>query len=96
MTKEEVRRICLAYITNAERFRYCYFWDKDNGNEGIRKRNDKRDSQVDEFEYDGVKYYFRQSVTRSRKNTYFRTAYYVNDEKKDLRAVKALLKKVSD
>ena len=96
MEKEEVRNICNAYISNAERFRNCYFWDQDNGNSSTRKYRDRQDSQHDDFEYCGVRYSFNQTVTRARKNTYFRSAYYVNDERKDLRAVKALLRKVSE
>ncbi len=90
----EAKAICNEILKNAEKFKSCYFWDSDNGNEKARQRYEANNSRDYSFSYNGCDYHFKQSVTQSRKNTYFRPTYSINGEIKDLRLVKKLLKSI--
>ncbi|MCR5383393.1 MAG: hypothetical protein K6E72_01960 [Saccharofermentans sp.] len=90
----EVKDICNDIIKNAEKFKRCYFWDRDNGNESARKYYGAQNSRDYHFSFNGNEYHFEQSVSQSRKNTYFHSTYSINGEIKDIRLVKKLLKLV--
>lgn len=90
----EVMNICNDIITNAEKFKNCYFWDGDNGNDKARRYYETQNSRDYHFRFNGNEYHFEHCVSQSRKNTYFRPTYSINGETKDLRLVKKLLKSV--
>lgn len=94
INSEEAKTICNDIIKNAEKFKSCYFWDSDNGNDKARRSYEAYNSRDYSFSYNGSDYHFKQSVTQSRKNTYFRPTYSINGEIKDIRLVKKLLKSI--
>ncbi len=91
---DEVKKICKDIIENAEKFKYCYFWDRYNGNDRARSYYGAQNSRDYHFVFNGNEYHFEQSVSQSQKNTYFRPTYSINGEIKDIRLVKKLLKSV--
>lgn len=58
----------------------------------MRRHWERCNNKELEFDYDGDHYYIEQNASMSCKNVYTSLSVYKNGEKKDLRAIKKLVK----
>jgi len=81
------------FIDVAECHRNCYFW-KPGGNCEQRAKKEFYISSA--FSFDNMEYYTSQELRLSRQNAYFHQFIQVNEETKDIRAIKKLINKIED
>ena len=90
--KEELNigiKACVKVIYLADVFRFCYFWEGDNGKSSERAAYEREWSYPKTEWNDGEnEWSVRYSVTRSRKHTYATGYYYKNAVLTNLTAVK--------
>jgi hypothetical protein len=82
------------FLNRHERFKNSYFWNPP------RKAYDRRQLEKDnsvslEFDFWGDHYELHQSVECSCKNVYYNAVINRNGKRKDIRAVKSLIKDMS-
>ena len=88
---KELIEICEKVISLQEKMKNSYFWDPPQS-ASTRRSYESYNSQSYEFIYKGKKYKFCQSTVCSCRNVYFSSVFCINDERKDLRLVRKLLK----
>lgn len=71
-----------------EHWKGAYFWGGDNGNRNRRNWQDRKDSHVDTFEYDGHTYKYVVDISRSRHITYVNSNKFTMDGGGSIRAWK--------
>ena len=90
--KEELKKgtsACDEIIIRADKFRYCYFWEGDNGNSNSRRYYENQWSFPTTCWNDGEnEWSVSYSVSQSRKNTYATGYYYKNGVITNLTAIK--------
>jgi len=74
-----------------DKYKSCYFWTS-NGNAASRRRQEERDSNQLEFTFQDDEYKIDQSISISCRNVYYSLGVWRNGQKKDVRALKGLLK----
>ena len=80
---------CKEVMFRSEKFRYCYFWEGDNGNQNARNYYSRQWSVPEYAWNDGENdWSVSYSVTQSRKNTYASGEYRKNGQVTNLNAVR--------
>ena len=80
-------------LSNHEKLRHSYLWNGDHGNGQQRSREEEERNFAIKFQYAGEEYRYVSNVSISRKNFYYKGSFWLNDEKRDARLFKSLLKK---
>lgn len=83
----EIKTLILGTIDTHEEYRNSYFWT------GLYYRSKQFDRSYN-IEYKGKKYEIEQSMTASRANVYYSLNVYIDGVKKDVRALKKVLKEI--
>lgn len=78
-------------LARHQKYKNCYFWTN-TGSAASRRAQEARDSETLEFDFKGDHYLIRQDVTCSYRNTYYSLHVERNGQRKDVRAVKGLLR----
>jgi len=88
--KQQIRLLKEAIELN-EKYRTCYFWTPPQA-AASRRAAEERDQIKFEFETELGTLYVSLYANYSCKNVYFYRTIYLNDEKKDIRVVKKILR----
>ena len=80
-------------VAQHEEFKNAYFWTPPK-HASERRKMEKQNSRVLEFDYNGTEYMIDQDVSVSCANVYYTLAVWVGGVKKDIRAVKSLIKSI--
>ena len=88
----EVRMgLIMKALNNHEKFKNSYFWGSPQY--ANKRREMERDNNFTvEFNYKGNEYKYESSLRVSCQNVYYTGYFYLNDERKDVRLFKKLLK----
>lgn len=78
-------------VKTSEKYKGCYFW---NVVLSASQRRDREFASEEIFEFERKVYKIQQELTISCKNYYYTQIITVDDEKKNLRALKSVLKKI--
>lgn len=78
-------------IAQHERFKNSYFWTPPQNASGRRQMEKRESREPISFAYGGKKYEIKQAVDCSCKNVYYNFSVHVDDKKKDVRAIRALI-----
>ena len=97
---EDIHYGILEIIDDCETCKYSFFWThgygSDFGNASARKTQGKKHTHEYSFKWNGKEYYFSTNLRLSRKNAYFKSYFYVDGERKDLRLARKILKEVDE
>ena len=91
--RKEIREKILNTIEKHEKWSKSYFWSPKTNAGGRRsiENNFKSEHPSYSFTHQGVKYEVVTSLDVSCKNYYYSLSIYVDEEKKDIRALKKLI-----
>ena len=79
-------------LTHHERYRNSYFWASPSNASG-RRWVGKRDSFQVQFRHEGRDYKYESAVHCSSRNVYYKGHFFIDGERKDVRAFTNLLTK---
>ncbi len=99
LSREEFKKLAddiSECINHHKKYRNCYFWDNTENNSRYRRYKEEQDSWHREFKYGGHIYIFDCNVRMSCKNVYYSGAFYIDNERKDVRCFKKLLKTLQE
>jgi len=77
-------------IAQHEKFKNSYFWTPPS-NAGCRRAMERRESWSVSFTHNGKRYEYVSNVDCSCSNVYYKGFFYVDGERKTVRAFKSLI-----
>ena len=87
MDKELLQTILDTHV----KFKNSYFWTSP-GNASSRRSLERQNSNEIDFHHNGHHYKIYQSVSCSCRNVYYHLCVYVDGVKKDVRAIKKIIR----